>query len=341
MKTIKVAVNGAGRIGRAFIRLAAERSDIELVAVNDLGNADNISYLLNYDTVYGQSNLNAKVHDGYIDIGGKKARFFQEPYPSKLPWKDLDVDVVVESTGAFTNYDEAKLHIDAGAKRVVISAPAKGEPLKDLGGATVLMGVNEEELETCKISSNASCTTNSEGAIMKALTETIGVEKALLNTIHAYTATQSIVDGPSKKDFRRGRAAAQNIIPSTTGAAHATTLAVKELKDKFDGIALRVPVPAGSVADITFVTKKDTTAEEINEILTKASQEDRFKDVFTVTTEPIVSSDIVGSRYAGIVDSEMTRVVGGNLVKILIWYDNEMGYTNMLLNHVIKIGKHV
>ncbi len=342
MKKTRVAVNGAGRIGRAFIKVASKREEIEIVGINDLGDAENIAYLLNYDTVYGRSGLGAKVFDAeHLEIGGKKVRFTQEKDPSALPWKELDVDVVVESTGVFEEYSKAKLHLDAGAKRVVISAPAKGEPIPEAPGATILMGVNDEDLATCKISSNASCTTNSEGAIMKVLTETVGVEKALLNTVHAYTATQSLVDGPAKKDLRRGRAAAQNIIPSTTGAAKATSLAVKALENKFDGIALRVPVPAGSVADVTFIASRDTTVEEINDILTKASQEDRYKKIFSVTNEEIVSSDIVGSEYAGIVDLSMTRVVGGNLVKILAWYDNEMGYTHMLVEHVIKTAQHI
>lgn len=339
---MKVAINGAGRIGRAFIKVASTRPEIEIVGINDLGDAENIAYLLNYDTVYGRSGLNAKVKDEHtITIASKDVRFTQEKDPTKLPWKELDVDVVVESTGVFREYDKAKMHLDAGAKRVVISAPAKGDPVEGINSATVLMGVNHDTLKTCSISSNASCTTNAGGAVMQVLKDTLGVEKALLNTVHAYTATQSIVDGPAKKDFRKGRAAAQNIIPSTTGAAIATAQVIPELEGKFDGIALRVPVPAGSVADITFIAGRDTTVEEVNEILTDASKEDRWKKVFAVSTDEIVSSDIVGSKYASIVDLPMTRVAGGNLVKILAWYDNEMGYTHMLVDHVIETGSHV
>lgn len=341
MKKIKVAVNGAGRIGRAFIKVAQKREEIELVAINDLGDVENIAYLLNFDTVYGRSELDAKVVDPQtLEIKGKKVSFSQEKDPENLPWGDLDVDIVVEATGVFREYEKAHKHIAAGAKRVVITAPPKGDKVPGIESATVLMGVNDDVLQTCSISSNASCTTNAGGAIMQVLSDTVGVEKALLNTVHAYTATQSIVDGPSKGDFRKGRAGAQNIIPSTTGAAIATSQAIPSLEGKFDGIALRVPVPSGSVADITFVATRDTSVEEINTILTEASKEDRWKDVFAVSEDGFVSSDIIGSRFASIVDLPMTRVTGGNLVKVLAWYDNEMGYTHMLVDHVIESGNH-
>jgi len=343
MQKIRVAINGAGRIGRAFLKKSWVRDEVEIVAINDLGDVENIAYLLKYDTVYGKSSLSISVtNEGKtLLIDGKAVAFVSEPDPAKLPWKDLGVDVVVESTGAFTSYEKSQAHIEAGAKRVVISAPAKGDSVEGISGATVLMGVNDEDLKTCQISSNGSCTTNAGGGVIQVLTQTIGVEKAVLNTVHAYTATQSIVDGPSKKDFRSGRAAAQNIIPSTTGAAIATTKVIPELTDKFDGIALRVPVPAGSVADITFIAKRDTTVEEVNKVLETASKEERWKGVFAVTREQFVSSDIIGSEYAGIVDLSMTKVVDGNLVKVLSWYDNEMGYTHTLVDHVIKAGSHL
>ncbi len=328
-KKTRVAINGAGRIGRAFYKLASQRPELEIVAINDLGDEKNIAYLMKYDTVYGK-------WDGKLDV-----KFLQEKDPSKLPWKDLDIDVVVESTGLFTSYAGAKVHLDAGAKRVVVTAPMKDEPVPGVEGATVLMGVNEEKLEKCLITSNASCTTNAGSPLIAILDEAIGIEKALLNTTHGYTATQSLVDGPSKKGYREGRAAAQNIIPSSTGAAIAVTKAFTKLEGLFDGIAVRVPVPAGSLVDVTFISKRDTTAEEVNQILKKASKEARWADIFTVTEEELVSSDILGSQYGSIADLSLTRVVGGNLVKVFAWYDNEMGYTYTLVDHVTKLGKHI
>lgn len=330
MKPIRIAINGAGRIGRAFYKIAKTRPELEVVAINDLGDKENISYLLKYDTVYGQSDVNL---DG--------VQFISEKDPSKLPWKDLDIDVVVESTGFFTTYVGAKAHLDAGARRVVVTAPMKDLPVDGVEGATVLMGINEEKLQTCEITSNASCTTNSASPILAILNETLGIEKAVLNTVHSYTASQSLVDGPNKKDFREGRAAAQNIVPSSTGAAIAVTKALPELEGLFDGISIRVPSVIGSIVDVTFISKRNTTVEEINKILTDASHTDRWKNIFEVTTEPIVSSDIRDSVHASIADLSFTRVVGGNLVKILAWYDNEMGYTYTLVNHVIKLGQNI
>ena len=336
---IRVAINGAGRIGRAFLKIALKKEEIEIVAINDLGDIENIAYLLKYDTVYGVNPLTISVDAGAnkITVDGNEILVLSEKNPAKLPWKHLKVDVVVESTGFFTSYDKARTHITAGAKRVVISAPAKGDP-KDETEATILMGINDSALKVCEISSNASCTTNAGSPVIQILHETIGIEKALLNTVHAYTATQSIVDSPGSKDFRNGRAAAQNIIPASTGAAISTTEAITDLKGLFDGIAIRVPVVAGSIADITFISKRDTTAEEINNIFRKAAGEERWKNIFAVTEDPIVSSDVLGSHYASIADLALTRVVGGNLVKVLAWYDNEMGYTYTLVDHVIKTG---
>ncbi len=336
---IKVGINGFGRIGRAFLKVAWNNPEIEVVAVNDLGSVDNMAYLLKYDTVYRKWDHEVKVDGDTLDIDGRRVKVLAEKDPSMLPWGELGVDVVVESTGLFTNYDKAKAHIDAGAKKVVISAPAKGEG--EVRGETILLGVNEDKFGTCDITSNASCTTNAASPIIAILDETLGIEKAILNTVHGYTASQALVDGPSKKDLREGRAAAQNIVPSSTGAAIAVTKAFTKLEGLFDGISIRVPVPAGSIADITFISKKDTTAEEVNTILKKASQEDRWKNIFTVTEEELVSSDILGSRYGSIADLKMTRVVGGNLVKVMGWYDNEMGYTYTLVDHVIKTGKTI
>ena len=245
--------------------------------------------------------------------------------------------MVVESTGFFTEYEKAKLHLDAGAKRVVISAPGKGD---ESLGAIVLMGINEEKLKTCTVTSNGSCTTNAASPIVAIIEDALDIEKALLDTVHSYTASQSLVDGPNKKDWREGRAAAQNIVPSSTGAATSVTKAVEGVPF-FDGISVRVPTPAGSYVDLTFVTKKNTSKDEVNHILKEAAGEARWQGIFTVSEEPLVSSDIIGSTYASIADLEMTRVVGGNLVKVLAWYDNEMGYTSTLVDHVVKLGKTI
>lgn len=335
MKTVRVAINGFGRIGRAFVRQAYDRPEIELVAVNDLGSLENLAYLLKYDTVYKRAPFPVEVVDSKLMVNGKEVVFCQEKDPTALPWKDLNVDVVIESTGLFTDYEKANAHITAGARRVVISAPVKDEnPL----GATILMGLDESKLGTCAITSNASCTTNSASPVIAILDEAIGIEKAVLSTTHAYTASQSIVDGPAKKDMKEGRAAAQNIVPTSTGAAVAVTKAYASLSGKFDGISLRVPVPAGSIADITFIAKRATSAEEVNDILRNAAKDARWKGIFSATDEELVSSDIVGERFASIADLGMTRVVDGNLVKVLAWYDNEAGYTHTLVEHAIKAG---
>lgn len=337
---IKVAINGFGRIGRAFLKLAWERSELEVVAVNDLGSLESLAYLLKYDTVYRTWNREV-THDGKdIWIDGKKVVFISEKDTTKLPWAALGVDVVVESTGMFTSFDAASFHLSQGAKKVVISAPSKGDD-GTVAGATVLMGINEDKFGTCDISSNASCTTNAASPLIAILHEAIGIEKAILNTVHGYTASQSLVDGPSKKDLREGRAAAMNIVPSSTGAAIAVTKAFPQLEGLFDGISIRVPVVAGSIVDVTFISKKDTTAEEVNEILKKAAHDPRWSGIFTVTEEPLVSSDILGSLYGSIADLQMTRVVGGNLIKVMGWYDNEMGYTHTLVEHVIQTGKTI
>lgn len=337
----RVAINGFGRIGRSFFRAAHTRGELEVVAINDLGDLDNLAYLLKYDTVYKRAPFEVSARDGKIFVDNKEIAFLSEKDPSKLPWGALEIDIVVESTGVFAGYEKSKPHLDAGAKRVVISAPVKDEPPEGIVGATVLMGVNDEKLATCQISSNASCTTNATSPVVQILNEAIGIEKALLNTVHGYTASQRTVDLPMPKDFRRGRAAAQNIIPTTTGAAIATTKAVTDLEGKFDGLAMRVPVVAGSIADITFIAKRETSVEEINNALEKAAKEERWHNIFGVTNDPVVSSDILGSPYASIADLAMTRVVDGNLVKVLAWYDNEAGYTHALVEHVIVSGSHI
>lgn len=344
-KKLRVGINGFGRIGRAFFKVASMRDDMEVVAVNDLGDIHNLAYLLQYDTVYKVApyDVHAEVHEDeqYIVTEGDvdaRVRVFQEKDPSAIPWGTLNVDVVVESTGLFTAYDKASAHLAGGAKRVVISAPAKSGEDVSVKGETILLGVNEEKFGTCDVTSNASCTTNASSPVIAILDEAIGIEKAILNTVHSYTASQSIVDGPNKKDFREGRAAAQNIVPSSTGAAIAVTKAFTALEGLFDGISIRVPTPAGSIADITFISKRPTTVEEVNQILKDAALTERWSTIFQATEEELVSSDIIGLPYASIADLKMTRVVGGNLVKVLAWYDNEMGYTHTLVEHVAKVG---
>jgi glyceraldehyde 3-phosphate dehydrogenase len=273
----RIGINGFGRIGRAFLRLLIEEGrDAEVVAVNDLGNVENLAYLLKYDSVYGKAPFDVTVDGNALVVNGKKIQVLAEKEPAKLPWGSLGVDVVVESTGLFTDYGKAKAHLDAGAKRVVISAPAKGES-PDAHGETVLMGVNTEKLSTCAITSNASCTTNACSPVIAILDAAIGIEKAILNTTHSYTATQAIVDGPSKKGPREGRAAALNMIPSSTGAAIAVTQAYTQLAGNFDGISIRVPTPAGSLADITFIAKRDTTIDEVNAALRAGAADPRWK----------------------------------------------------------------
>lgn len=343
---IKVAINGFGRIGRSFLKVALKRSEIEIVAINDLGDVDNLAYLLKYDSVYGREGLDIKTEKAAIPAGpsflivnGKKIHFVQQKDPTLLPWKDLDIDVAVEATGFFESYEAASAHLKAGAKRVVISAPAKGKPTSEIEGRTVLMGINEEEFASCLITSNGSCTTNAASPVAQIMYETIGVKKALLSTVHGYTATQKLVDAPDAKDWRRGRAGAVNIVPSTTGAAISVTEAVKGLKGLFDGVAIRVPTLTGSIADFTFLAARATTVEEVNEIFRKEAKENRWKGIMRINEEPIVSSDIIGDEHAAIVDLTLTKVIDGDLVKVMSWYDNERGYCYSLAEHVIKVGK--
>ncbi len=333
--SIKVAINGFGRIGRAFFKQAFERPEIEIVAVNDLGSCENLAYLLRFDSVYGRYEREVAVEGGAFVVGGKRIQALAVKDPAALPWKDLGIDVVVESTGLFTNAEDAKKHLDAGAKRVVISAPAKG------GVATVLVGINEDKFAGNALTCNASCTTNAASPVAAIMMETIGVKKAILNTVHGYTASQNLVDGPVRDDdFLRGRAAAVNIVPSSTGAAEAVAKALTDLDKLFTGISMRVPVVAGSIADFTFFAGRTTTVEEVNDILRNAAREPRWQNIFTVTEQSLVSTDIIKNPYASIADLPMTRVVDRDLVKILAWYDNEWGYSTTLVEHVILAAKY-
>lgn len=338
----RVAINGFGRIGRAFFKLAVEKPELEIVAINDLGDIENLAYLLRFDSVYGRYDkevrIDVKGERKYLIAGDCKALFLQEKDPLKLPWKNLKVDIVVEATGVFESFEKASVHLKAGAKRVILTAPAKDEDSAD--ARTVLMGINEELLKKCSLSSNGSCTTNSASPVVQVLIEKIGIKKAFLNTIHGYTATQSLIDSPTKgRDFRRGRAAAVNIVPSTTGAAIAVARAVESLKGKFDGVAIRVPTITGSLSSITFISERPTTAEEINEIFKKAEKEKRWKGILATTSEQLVSTDVIGNPHPAIVDLSLTKVVDGDLCTVYSWYDNEFGYTNSLINHTLKVAE--
>jgi len=336
-----VAINGFGRIGRLFFRQAFGAKGMEIVAINDLGDIENLAYLLKYDSVYRtyERQVTSDKEHGFLIVDGKKIKVLQEKELAKLPWKAMRIDVVVESTGAFESFEKASVHVTAaGAKKVVITAPAKDEE-GVAGGKTILAGINEDQFKACKISSNGSCTTNAVSPVVAVLHEAIGIQKAFMNTTHAYTATQNLTDGPTRgKDFRRGRAAAQNIAPSSTGAAISVTRGITDLKGKFDGIALRVPTITGSVASITFLAKRKTSVEEVNDILKKAAASKRWQGILGVSNEQLVSSDTIGMTYAALVDLQYTKVVGGDLVNVLSWYDNEWGYVTTLVDHVRKAG---
>lgn len=329
----RVAINGLGRIGRAALRLILEDDNLDLVAVNDIAAPENIAYLIKYDSVYGRYGNEVHAKDGMIQVDKNEFKFLSEKDPAALPWKDLKVDIVIESTGRFTTREDAAKHMQAGAKYVIISAPTKSEDVP-----TVVFGVNDSDANATIISC-ASCTTNSLTPVVEVIGRHLGIQKAIMTTVHGYTAGQGLVDGPGGKggDLRRGRAAAVNIVPATTGAAKATTLALPQYKGKFDGVALRVPVPVGSVSDVVLLTEKNTTKQEVNDILTKES-EGRYKDIIRVTHDEIVSSDIIGDAHACIIDAEMTKVVDGNLVKIFAWYDNEWGYTNQMIRKAREIA---
>lgn len=328
---IKVAINGFGRIGRHAFKVIWERKDMEVVAINDLTENDQLAHLLKYDTAYPTFNQDISFDENAIHVGKSKVVALSERDPSALPWKDLGVDVVLECTGVFRTKEKASAHITAGAKKVIISAPAKGDDVQGY-----VRGVNCETYSGDIVIDNASCTTNCTAPVVSVIDSVFGIEKAMLTTIHSYTADQNIQDGPHKKDLRRARAAAQNIVPTTTGAAKATTKILPQLEGKFDGIAVRVPTITVSLTDFTFLLKKDVTAEDINAALEKASKKE-LKGVLSVTTEPLVSSDFIGNPYSSTADLSLTKVVDGNLVKIIAWYDNEWGYANRLVEMAEKM----
>lgn len=329
----RVAINGFGRIGRQAFKIASSKPDLEIVAINDIGDVNNMAYLLKHDSVYRSDNQDVRAEGNTLIVDGKQFPVLAVKEPTELPWKDLNVDVVIESTGRFTKREQALAHIQAGAKSVVISAPAKGAP-------AFVLGVNEDKYDPSQDSviSNASCTTNSVTPVMAVLDEKFGVAKALMTTVHSYTADQRLVDSPHS-DWRRGRAAAQNIVPTSTGAARASAEALPQLKGIFDGVSLRVPTLDVSLSDLTVLLKRKTTAEEINEAFREAANSDRFSGILAVAEEPLVSVDFIGNPASSIVDLELTQVVDGDFVKVFVWYDNEWGYSNRLVEEVIMVGK--
>jgi len=333
--TIRVGINGFGRIGRNYYRaLVASGADIEIVGVNDLTDNKTLAHLLKYDTVLGRFPLSVSYDDENIIVDGKKIRALAERDPANLPWAELGADIVIESTGFFTDATKAKAHIDGGAKKVIISAPAKNED------ATFVMGVNHTQYDAAvhHIISNASCTTNCLAPMAKALNDAFGIERGLMTTIHAYTGDQNLQDGPHR-DLRRARAAAQNIVPTTTGAAKAVALVLPELKGKLDGYALRVPTITGSATDLTFTAAKEVTVDEVNAAV-KAAAEGPLKGVLEYVDDPIVSSDIITNPHQSIFDSGLTKVIGDQ-VKVVAWYDNEWGYSNSLVNLTVYVGERL
>jgi len=329
----KIAINGLGRIGRAAFKIILETHELELRAVNDLNAADDLAYLLNYDSVYGRYHKKVAPAPDGLTVDGKTYPALREKDPARLPWRKLEIDIVLECTGVFNQQADLQRHLAAGAKTVILSAPAKSPEI-----ATVVHGANSTHEPTTGIISCASCTTNCITPVVEVMGRRIGVQKAIMTTVHAYTATQAIVDRPNKRR-RRGRAAAVSLIPASTGAAIATTKALPQYAGKFDGIAVRVPVAIGSLADIVFLTSRRTTAEEVNTILTEEANSERYRGVLGVTDEPLVSSDIIQDPRASVVDLELTQVVDGNLVKVMSWYDNEWGYTSQMIREAVRIGK--
>ncbi len=328
----KIAINGFGRIGRSAFKIALENKDIEVVAINDLVDAKTLAHLLKYDTAYGIYTREVSFGENNIQVDGRNYPVYSQSDPTKLPWEELSVDVVLECTGRFVKGESAQLHRKAGAKKVILSAPAKGSDEV----ITVLRGINEEDLSKGDIISNASCTTNCIGPVVNVINSVFGVEKALMTTVHSYTADQRLQDSPHD-DLRRARAAGVNIVPTTTGAAISTTEVITDLKGFFDGIAIRVPSLVGSLSDITFLLKKDTTVEEVNNALIEASSQEKYRNILGVTSEPLVSSDFIGDSRSSIVDLSLTQVVGGNLVKVVAWYDNEWGYSNRLVELAVLV----
>ena len=331
---VKLAINGFGRIGRNALKIAFNRRDVEIVAINDLTDTKTLAKLLQYDSSYGIYDEKVRFDDENLIIKGKKIRVFSEKDPLNLPWKKLGIDVVIESTGLFTDPEKAKSHLEAGAKKVVISAPAKGE-----GAKTIVIGVNEDSLSKDDIIiSNASCTTNCIAPVMKILEDNFGIEKAMMTTVHSYTASQRLQDAPAK-DLREARAAAENIVPTSTGASKAAALTIPSLAGHFNGLSVRVPTPVVSLADITAVIKRSVTKEELIKTFKKAAKEPYYEGIVSVTEEELVSSDFRGNAHSAIVDLPLTDVVDGNLIKIVAWYDNEWGYSNRLVELAIDFGK--
>ena len=332
----KIAINGFGRIGRNAFKLAFERDDIEVVAINDLTDTKTLAHLLKHDSTYGTYHYDVSYDDNSIFVAGKQIRVLAEKDPALLPWGEFGIDVVIEATGLFVQPEKARAHINAGAKKVVISAPAKGE-----GAKFIVLGVNEHELtREDDIISNASCTTNCIAPVMAILEREFGIEKSLMTTVHSYTASQRILDAPAK-DLREARSAAENIVPTTTGAAIATAKVIPSLVGKFDGLSVRVPTAVVSLSDITAVLKRNTTKEEINEVFKRSAADPFYQGILTVTEEPLVSTDFKGNSHSSIVDLELTNVVGGNLVKVVAWYDNEWGYSNRLVEIVADVAANI
>ena len=328
----KVGLNGFGRIGRAAFKIILDTPELELVAINDLAPTDNLAYLLKYDTVYGRYEKSVEVEEGHLVIDGKPYPFLHERDPAQLPWGELEVDIAFECTGVFRTGEDLEKHIEAGAKYAILSAPAKSDM------ATVVHGVNVPGEASDRLISCASCTTNCITPVVEVMGRRIGIEKAIMTTIHAYTSSQSIVDAPSKK-IRRGRAGAANFVPTSTGAAIATTQVLPQYEGKFDGVAVRGPVPSGSIADIIFVTSRDTSVEEVNDIFREEAESEKYHGVLGVTDDPIVSTDIIKDPRASLVDLGMTQVVAGTLVKVMSWYDNEWGYTSQMVREAVRIAK--
>jgi glyceraldehyde 3-phosphate dehydrogenase len=326
-----VAINGLGRIGRATLKILVDTANLNLVAVNDLVPTDNLVYLLKYDTVYGRYDREIKANGSVMTVGNQEYKVFNEKDPANLPWSELDIDIVFECTGVFRKREDLEKHIQAGAKHVILSAPAKSEDV-----ITVVYGVNDADNNRTKVISCASCTTNCIAPVVEVIDRHFGVRKANMTTIHAYTASQGIVDQPSKK-MRRGRAGAANLVPTSTGAAIATTKTLPKLKGCFDGVAVRGPVPVGSIADINFVVQKQTTVDEVNRVLAEEAESERYKGVLGVTTDELVSSDIIRDPRASIVDASMTKVIDGDLVKVMSWYDNEWGYSNQMVREAVEM----
>lgn len=335
MAQTKVGINGFGRIGRNAFKIAFERSDLEIVAINDLTDTKTLAYLLKHDSNYGTYGKDVSYDDKGIIVEGKHVEVLAEKDPAVLPWGDLGVELVIESTGRFTAKEDAEKHITGGgAKRVVISGPSKSD-----GVDTIVLGANDDKIEgSSEVISNASCTTNSLGAVMAILDAEFGVEKALLTTVHSYTASQVLQDAPNK-DLREGRNAAENIVPTTTGAAIAVTKTLPQLEGKFDGLSIRVPTPVVSISDVTALLSKDVSVEEVNSVFKKAAAEPYYQGILGVSEEPLVSRDYIGNSHSGVVDLLLTKVVGGNLLKVAVWYDNEWGYSNRLVELVADVGK--